>query len=68
VNIKQVAWEPSRLRNFWWHPYGESMGAGLHAAAQLLYGRDADKRAALVRGAVPLLKLGRKSLRGAVRR
>jgi len=68
VNIKQVAWEPSRLRNFWWHPYDESMRPALHAAAQLLYGRDADKRAALVRNAGPLLQLGKKSLRGAFRR
>jgi acyl-CoA reductase-like NAD-dependent aldehyde dehydrogenase len=68
VNVKQVAWEPSRLRNFWWHPYDESMGKALHAAAQLLYGRDADKRAALVRNAGPLLQLGKKSLRGALRR
>jgi hypothetical protein len=44
------------------------MGAALHSAAQLLYGRDEDKRAALVKGAGPLLKLGRKSLRGALRR
>jgi acyl-CoA reductase-like NAD-dependent aldehyde dehydrogenase len=68
VNVKQVAWEPSRLRNFWWHPYDQSMGTALHSAAQILYGRDEDKRAALVKGAVPLLKLGRKSLRGAIRR
>jgi acyl-CoA reductase-like NAD-dependent aldehyde dehydrogenase len=68
VNIKQVAWEPSRLRNFWWHPYDESMGRALHAAAQLLYGRDDDKRKALVKNVGPLLGLGRKSLRGAIRR
>jgi hypothetical protein len=68
VNVKQMAWEPSRLRNFWWHPYDESMGKALQAAARLLYGRDADKRAALARGAGPLLKLGQKSLRGAFRR
>ena len=68
VNIKQVAWEPSRMRNFWWHPYDEAMGRALHSAAQLLYGRDEDKSAALRRGAGPLLKLGRKSLRGALRR
>ena len=68
TNVKQVAWEPSRLRNFWWHPYDESMGRALHAAAKLLYGRDADKRSALVKGAGPLLQLGKKSLRGALRR
>jgi acyl-CoA reductase-like NAD-dependent aldehyde dehydrogenase len=62
VNAKQVAWEPSRTRNFWWHPYDESLGTALHSAAQLLYGRDEDKRAALQRGAVPLARLGRKML------
>jgi acyl-CoA reductase-like NAD-dependent aldehyde dehydrogenase len=68
VNIKQVAWEPSRLRNFWWHPYDQSMGRALHASAQLLYGRDDDKREALVKNVGPLIKLGQKSLRGAFRR
>jgi succinate-semialdehyde dehydrogenase/glutarate-semialdehyde dehydrogenase len=68
VNVKQVAWEPSRTSNFWWHPYDESMGRALHSAAQLLYGRDADKAGALRRGAGPLLKLGQKSLKGAFKR
>jgi succinate-semialdehyde dehydrogenase/glutarate-semialdehyde dehydrogenase len=63
VEVKQVAWEPSRTRNFWWHPYDESLGKGVHAAAQLLYGRDDDRLAALRRGALPLAKLGRKMLR-----
>src|SRR5918996_877561 len=53
VHVKHVAWEPSRTRNFWWHPYEESLGTALHSAAQLLYGRDEDKRDALKRGAVP---------------
>jgi succinate-semialdehyde dehydrogenase/glutarate-semialdehyde dehydrogenase len=60
VNVKHVAWEPSRTRNFWWYPYDESLGTALHAAAELLYGRDEDKRAALKRGAVPFARLGRK--------
>jgi succinate-semialdehyde dehydrogenase/glutarate-semialdehyde dehydrogenase len=60
VNVKHIAWEPSRTRNFWWHPYDESLGTALHSAAQLLYGRDEDKRTALKRGAVPLARLGRK--------
>ena len=68
VNIKQLAWEPSRARDFWWHPYDESLGKGLHAAAQLLYGRDADKAAALRRGAGPMLRLARKSLRDVLKR
>jgi acyl-CoA reductase-like NAD-dependent aldehyde dehydrogenase len=62
VNVKHVAWEPGRLRNFWWHPYDESLGRAVHATAQILYGRDDDKRAALKRGAAPLVRLGRKML------
>ena len=23
VNIKMVSWEPSRMRDIWWHPYDE---------------------------------------------
>jgi acyl-CoA reductase-like NAD-dependent aldehyde dehydrogenase len=68
VNIKQVAWEPSLWRNFWWHPYDDSNTRGLHAAAQLLYGRDEDKAAALRRGIRPLARLGKKSLKGAFKR
>jgi succinate-semialdehyde dehydrogenase/glutarate-semialdehyde dehydrogenase len=62
VNVKHVASDASRTRNFWWHPYDESLGVALHTAAQLLYGRDEDKRAALKRGALPLARLGRKML------
>ena len=68
VNIKQLGWEPSRTRNFWWHPYDESLGQALGASAQLLYGRDADKLGALRRGAVPILKMGQKALRDVFKR
>jgi acyl-CoA reductase-like NAD-dependent aldehyde dehydrogenase len=68
VNVKLVTWEPSRWRNFWWHPYDAGQGKALHAAAQLLYGRDADKAGALRRGAVPLLRLARKSFRDVLKR
>jgi acyl-CoA reductase-like NAD-dependent aldehyde dehydrogenase len=68
VNVKLVTWEPSRARDFWWHPYDESLGKGLHAAAQLLHGRDADKAGALRRGARPLLQLARKSLQDVLKR
>jgi succinate-semialdehyde dehydrogenase/glutarate-semialdehyde dehydrogenase len=68
VNVKLMSWEPSRTRDFWWHPYDESIGRGLHASAQLLYGRDSDKAAALRRGVRPLMRLVRKSLRDAFKR
>jgi acyl-CoA reductase-like NAD-dependent aldehyde dehydrogenase len=68
VNIKLLAWEPSRTRNFWWHPYDESLDAAMSASARLLYGRDSDKPAALRRGLGPLLRVGARTLRGAFRR
>jgi acyl-CoA reductase-like NAD-dependent aldehyde dehydrogenase len=68
VNVKLVTWEPSRTRNFWWHPYDESLPTAMHSSAQLLYGRDSDKPAALRRGLGPLLRLLRKTLRDAFKR
>ena len=68
VNIKLVTWEPSLTRAFWWHPYDESLGRTLQSAAKLLYGRDADKREALTRGAGPFLDVAKKSLRPLLRR
>ncbi|HYN49611.1 MAG TPA: aldehyde dehydrogenase family protein, partial [Thermoleophilaceae bacterium] len=68
VNIKLLAWEPSRVRNFWWHPYDESLSRAMSASARLLYGRDSDKAAALRRGLVPLLRVGAGTLRHVFRR
>ena len=68
TNIKLVTWEPSRTRDFWWHPYDESLGKAMSASARLLYGRDADKPKALRKGLLPLMKVGRKSLRDVFRR
>ena len=33
VNVKLVTWEPSRTRDFWWHPYDESLGKAMSASA-----------------------------------
>jgi hypothetical protein len=68
VNVKLLTWEPSRTRDFWWHPYDEALGKAVRSAAQLLYGRDADKPEALRQGALPLWKLTRKSLRDVFKR
>jgi succinate-semialdehyde dehydrogenase/glutarate-semialdehyde dehydrogenase len=68
VNVKTVTWEPSRTRDFWWHPYDESLGTAVHAAAQLLYGRDADKPEALRRVVRPGIHLARKGLRDLLKR
>jgi succinate-semialdehyde dehydrogenase/glutarate-semialdehyde dehydrogenase len=68
VNVKLIAREPSKVRNFWWHPYSESLGNALRASATLLYGRDEDKLGALRRGGLPLARMGRKVLRDAFKR
>jgi len=68
VNVKLLSWEPSRTRNFWWHPYDGSLGKAMHESARLLYGRDSEKLGALRRGAPSLARLGRKTLRGAFKR
>jgi acyl-CoA reductase-like NAD-dependent aldehyde dehydrogenase len=68
VNIKQMVWEPSRTRDFWWHPYDESLGKAMDASAKLLYGRDADKWAALRSGAVPLARVAGKTLRDVLKK
>jgi succinate-semialdehyde dehydrogenase/glutarate-semialdehyde dehydrogenase len=68
VNIKLVTWDPSRTRDFWWHPYDESLAKAVHASAQLLYGRDADKAGALRRGFRPFLRVARRALGGGLKR
>lgn len=62
VNIKLLSWDPSRTRNFWWHPYDISLGRAMHASAQLLYGRDDDKPGALRRGLPAYARLAAKML------
>jgi succinate-semialdehyde dehydrogenase/glutarate-semialdehyde dehydrogenase len=68
VNVKLLAWEPSRTRNFWWHPYDASLPSAMDASAKLLYGRDDDKAAALRKGFVPLAKVAWKALRDVLKR
>lgn len=68
VNVKLIAHEPSKVRDLWWHPYGESLGEALRAYTTLVYGRDEDKPAALRSGAGPLVQMGRKMLRDAFKR
>jgi succinate-semialdehyde dehydrogenase/glutarate-semialdehyde dehydrogenase len=68
VNVKLVAWEPSLVRNFWWHPYDETLGRAVRSIARLLYGRDEDRGKALREGTLPLLKVTRRTLRSLARR
>jgi acyl-CoA reductase-like NAD-dependent aldehyde dehydrogenase len=68
VNIKLRVWESSALRDPWWHPYDETLGRALRQAAVALYGRPSIRMAALRAGTGPLLKLGARLARDAVRR
>ena len=63
VNIKVVSRNSGATRNFWWHPYDETLGFALRGAADLLYGRDDDRRRALRQGLVPLAEVARRTLR-----
>jgi succinate-semialdehyde dehydrogenase/glutarate-semialdehyde dehydrogenase len=68
VNIKLRVWEPGAVRNAWWHPYDETLGNALRSTATILYGRPSIRAKALRDGAGPLLKLGSRLARGAVKR
>jgi hypothetical protein len=61
-------WEPSAVRNAWWHPYDETLGKALGQSATILYGRPSIRAHALKEGIGPLLKLGARIAREAVKR
>ncbi|MGA2009515.1 MAG: aldehyde dehydrogenase family protein [Solirubrobacteraceae bacterium] len=68
VNVKLRVWEPSTLRDPWWHPYDETLGRAFRQTAIILYGRPSIRAAALRDGASPLLRLGSRLGLDAVRR
>jgi acyl-CoA reductase-like NAD-dependent aldehyde dehydrogenase len=68
VNIKLRTWEPSRVRDPWWHPYDETLGSALKQAATILYGRPSIRAGALRDGTGPLLRLGARLARDALKR
>jgi acyl-CoA reductase-like NAD-dependent aldehyde dehydrogenase len=63
VNIKLVAWEPGLTRDFWWQPYDRTLGDAIRASARMIYGSNGMRLKALRDGAVPLLKVGARTLR-----
>jgi succinate-semialdehyde dehydrogenase/glutarate-semialdehyde dehydrogenase len=63
VNIKMNSWEPGLARDFWWHPYDQTLGDAVRASAKILYGKGATRTRALREGAGPLLKIGARTLR-----
>ena len=68
VNVKLRVWEPSTVKNPWWHPYDETLGKALRQTASVLYGRPSIRAAALRDGFGPLLKLGARLARDAISR
>jgi acyl-CoA reductase-like NAD-dependent aldehyde dehydrogenase len=68
VNVKLRTWDPSKIRDPWWHPYDETLGRAMKQTATILYGRPSIRAGALRQGAAPLLKLGARLARDAVRR
>ncbi len=68
VNIKLRVWDSSAIRDPWWHPYDETVGSALRQAATILYGRPSIRVGALRAGSAPLLKLGARLARDAIRR
>jgi acyl-CoA reductase-like NAD-dependent aldehyde dehydrogenase len=68
VNVKLRVWEPSAIRDPWWHPYDETLGKALRQTSQVLYGRPSIRASALRAGAAPLLKVGARLARDALRR
>jgi acyl-CoA reductase-like NAD-dependent aldehyde dehydrogenase len=68
VNVKLRVWESSAIRNPWWHPYDETLGRALGQAATILYGRPSIRAGALKDGLGPLLRLGGRLARDAIKR
>jgi succinate-semialdehyde dehydrogenase/glutarate-semialdehyde dehydrogenase len=68
VNVKLRVWEPSAIRNPWWHPYDETLGRALRQTATILYGRPSIRAGALKDGLGPLLKLSGRLARDAIKR
>jgi succinate-semialdehyde dehydrogenase/glutarate-semialdehyde dehydrogenase len=62
-NIKLVSWEPGFARDFWWHPYDQTLGNAIRSSAKLIYGRNGKRIAALKDGIGPLLKVGARTMR-----
>jgi succinate-semialdehyde dehydrogenase/glutarate-semialdehyde dehydrogenase len=68
VNIKLLSWEPSRMRDTWWHPYDETAGKAIRASARMMYGRKGERGKALREGFIPLMRLTGRSMRGMFKR
>jgi acyl-CoA reductase-like NAD-dependent aldehyde dehydrogenase len=63
VSVKLVTWEPGFTRDFWWQPYDRTLGDAIRSSARLIYGSNGTRVKALKDGALPLLKVGARTLR-----
>ena len=68
VDVKLRSWQSSRFRDPWWHPYDETLGRALRQTATMLYGRPSIRASALRQGALPLMRLGARLAKDAIRR
>jgi acyl-CoA reductase-like NAD-dependent aldehyde dehydrogenase len=63
VNIKLVTSELGLTRNFWWHPYDETLVQAIRTSAKVLYGKGAERAQALRSGSGSLVELGKRVTR-----
>jgi len=63
VDIKTVTWNSARNRDFWWHPYDETLGEAIRASAGLIYGGNGSRVKVLREGGGSLLKTGARTLK-----
>jgi len=62
--VKSVSWSSARGRDFWWHPYDETLGRAIRAASGLLYGGAGPRVKVLRDGGGSLLRTGARTIRG----
>ena len=60
VNVKLVTSELGLTRNFWWHPYDQTLSDAIRGSAHLLYGKGRERIDALKATSGPLARLGRR--------
>ena len=65
---KVVTWDPSRGRPFWWFPYDAELVRAARALGELRSVRDADRERALRHGALPVARVGARTVAALRRR
>jgi acyl-CoA reductase-like NAD-dependent aldehyde dehydrogenase len=64
TEAKTLTWNSARSRDFWWHPYDETLGRAVRASAGLLYGGAGSKVKILRDGGGSLLRTTARTVRG----